>query len=80
LRMNAMPLADLVRNMSNATDRMVIDKTGLPGIFDLELRWSDTDGPSLVTAVQEQLGLKLEPQRGPVDVLMIDAAERPTED
>jgi uncharacterized protein (TIGR03435 family) len=80
LRMSARPLADLARNISIATDRMVVDKTGLAGIFDLELRWNDTDGPSLVTAVQEQLGLKLDPQRGLVDVLVIDSASRPVED
>jgi uncharacterized protein (TIGR03435 family) len=80
LRMSARPLADLARNISIATDRMVVDKTRLAGIFDLELRWNDTDGPSLVTAVQEQLGLKLDPQRGPVDVLVIDSAQKPVED
>ena len=80
LRMSAQLMTDLARNLSIVTDRMVVDKTGLTGIFDLELQWNDTDGPSLVTAVQEQLGLKLDAQRGPVDVLVIDSAEPPTED
>jgi uncharacterized protein (TIGR03435 family) len=58
-----------------------VDKTGLTGVFDAELVWSDSEaGPSLFTAIQEQLGLKLEAQRGPVDVLVIDHVERPTPD
>jgi uncharacterized protein (TIGR03435 family) len=80
LRMSAQRMTDLARNLAIATDRTVVDNTGLSGIFDLELQWNDTDGPLLVTAVQEQLGLKLEPQRGPVQVLVFDSAERPTED
>jgi len=71
---------DLARNFAPIAGRAVTNRTGLAGIFDLEFTWNDTEGPSLFTAVQEQLGLKLEAQRGPVDVLVIDSAQRPTED
>ena len=74
----------LMQLMALATDRVVVDRTGLTGRFDIELEWSPdqtaTDQPSIFAAVQEQLGLKLESTRGPVDVLVIDHVERPTED
>jgi len=74
--------------------RMVVDKTGLTGAWNFELLYTpdqpvrlngaivppNPDAPSLFTAVQEQLGLKLESSRGPVDVLVIDRVNRPTED
>lgn len=81
--------------------RMVIDRTGLTGRYDVDLTYTpsafsaealaqrpgatpppgvDPAGPPLLTAVQEQLGLKLEPTRGPVQVLVIDRLERPTPD
>ena len=73
------------RNLSGAAGRNVIDKTGLPGGYDFELAFvpdqsADTTGPSLFTAMQEQLGLKLEPGREPIQVLVIDRAERPAAD
>jgi uncharacterized protein (TIGR03435 family) len=74
------------------TGRTVIDKTGIQGEFDLKLDWTPDDAPppadstagpaqypSLFSALQEQLGLKLEPQRGPVEVLVIDRAAKPSE-
>ena len=61
----------------------VVDSTGLAGPYDFTLEWQQDDnapGISLFTALQEQLGLKLEPRRVAVDVLVIDRAERvPTE-
>lgn len=67
--------------------RPVIDRTGLTGDFDIELTFApfnapiaDSVAPDLFTAVQEQLGLKLEPTRAAVDVLVVDHAERPTAD
>jgi uncharacterized protein (TIGR03435 family) len=61
--------------------RTTIDKTGLAGVYDANLTWNDSEeGPSLFTAIQEQLGLKLESTKAPVDVLVIDHVERPTPD
>ena len=67
-------------------DRAVVDRTGLSGNFDVDLRYAVTpagapsDSPSIFTAVQEQLGLKLEPTRAPIEVLVIDSAQRPEPD
>jgi bla regulator protein blaR1 len=86
-------MAALSRNMSNPAGRIIVDKTGLIGGFDFELEFtpdpsaaggqppavSDTNLPSLFTALEEQLGLKLVPERRPVEVLVIDGVERPTE-
>jgi uncharacterized protein (TIGR03435 family) len=55
----------------------VVDRTGLTGSYDLQLRWEP--GESMSAVLQEQLGLKLEPAMLPVDILMIDSAEIPAE-
>ena len=76
--------------------RLVIDKTGLTGRFAFTLAWTpeqipeaapppgippiDPNGPPLVTALQEQLGLKLQPARRRMDVVVIDSIEQPTPD
>lgn len=65
-------------------DRKVLDNTGLKGEYDLRLEWAadetaDSSMPSIFTAVQEQLGLKLESTKGPVEVIVIDHVERPSE-
>ena len=62
----------------------VVDKTGLPGRYDFTLQYtyqsSDPDSyPTLTTAIQEQLGLKLQSTHGSVDVLVIDHIDRPTD-
>jgi uncharacterized protein (TIGR03435 family) len=58
----------------------VVDHTGLTGTFDIDFTWTPDDskgtGPTLFTAIQEQLGLKLEPGKAPVEVLLVDHAER----
>lgn len=82
------PLARVISALSMAVSRGVVDRTGLQGPFDVELEWSADVGasaansnvPSIFTALQEQLGLRLEPSRGPLDVLVIDSIERPTPD
>jgi uncharacterized protein (TIGR03435 family) len=78
-------LGSLAHSMSDWVGRTVVDRTGLTGPMDFSLTWStentpDSTAPSIFTAVEEQLGLKLVPARGPVDVLVVDAAERPTPD
>ena len=73
-----------VGTLAAASGRIVVDRTGLPGPFTIDLEFSQdqsvSDKPSIFTAVQEQLGLKLESTRGPVDVLVIDRIERPSPD
>jgi uncharacterized protein (TIGR03435 family) len=60
------------------------DQTGLSGEYDLTLSWSrgstDVERPEIFTALREQLRLKLDPTRGPIDVLVIDSVARPTPD
>ena len=78
-------MATFARNLSGGTGRYVIDQTGLEGAFDLELEFTpdqspDTTGSSFFTAIQEQLGLKLDSHRAPVEVIVIDRVERPLPD
>jgi uncharacterized protein (TIGR03435 family) len=84
-------MEDLVQGLSAFVGRPITDATGLKGKYDFTLSWvigsgvevaaSDNDaGPSLVEAVREQLGLKLEPKKGTVDVFVTDHVEKtPTE-
>jgi len=81
MQMNAAGITNFIRNLSQIAGRQIVDGTGLTGGFDADLTWNDSEeGPSLFTAIQEQLGLKLDAQRGPVEVLVIDSAQRPVED
>ena len=75
---NGRTMAELGTTLSPYAERRVFDATRLEGRYDFQLRWSEE--VSIFTALQEQLGLKLEPARGPVDVIVIDSVERPTTD
>ena len=81
----AMSMAQLAFSLSRDLDRPVVDRTGLTGNYALSLEWASRDPlagddtrPSLFTAVQEQLGLRLEPATDAVDALIIDSVEPPT--
>jgi uncharacterized protein (TIGR03435 family) len=95
-------ISRLVDALSRIVKRVVLDKTGLTGKYDIDLNYTpelaspvgagpgappgvpplppiDPNGPSLVTALQEQLGLKLESQKGQVEIMVIDHVQRPSE-
>jgi uncharacterized protein (TIGR03435 family) len=87
------PVKQLVIYLSEITGRAVLDNTNLSGKYDISLAWTpqyrldaiprldhtEPNNPSLLTAIHEQLGLKLEPQTSPVDLLVIDHAQKPSE-
>jgi uncharacterized protein (TIGR03435 family) len=94
------PMIAFVNALSQYTEKLVVDRTGLTGLFEADLRWTpdlpsravstppgapepppgdNSNGPSLTTALQQQLGLKLESRRELVDMLVIDRIEHPTE-
>jgi uncharacterized protein (TIGR03435 family) len=96
LAVRGMSLAQFLGYLAPYVNRVVIDRTGLTGRYDVHLEWTpvqppspssgapdtapiDPNRPTMFTAIQEQLGLKLEPTRAPVDVLVIDRVEHPTE-
>jgi uncharacterized protein (TIGR03435 family) len=85
VRGRAIPIDSLISNLTFNVSRAVMNQTGLTGYYDIDLSWSpeqtiDAALPSLFTALQEQLGLKLESTHGPVDVLVIDRVEKPKPD
>jgi uncharacterized protein (TIGR03435 family) len=100
------PIAALTNFLSPRMQRVVVDRTGLTGLFDLDMTWTpdeprpagspdrltiggvdidltggapaDPSGPALLTALREQLGLRLESSRAPVEVYVVERVERPT--
>ena len=79
-----MSIAFLCASLSHSAGRLIIDKTGLTGNYEINLTWAWNDdpnstAPSLFSALEEQLGLKLESAKAPLDVVVIDHIERPTE-
>jgi uncharacterized protein (TIGR03435 family) len=86
---NGASMEMLAGALAGQLGRPVIDRTGLAGAFDFKLEWTPDAaqadaapvdaGPSLFTALQEQLGLKLESTKAPAEVIVIDHVERPSE-
>ena len=82
----AMLIDELAAHLTTQMARTVVNRTGLSGEFDIDLHYQSTNDPDAVglaglpavrTAVQDQLGLRLEAGNGPVQVLIVDRAERP---
>jgi bla regulator protein blaR1 len=104
LTLIAAPIPVMAQYLAPSLNRVVIDRTGLTGNYDVDLTWTpdrlpprapgtppdqpirvngaeiDPNGPSIFTAVREQLGLKLESARAPLEVLVIDHIEHPSPD
>ena len=94
IKFGGLPSSQIAAALMNYAGRQVVDHTGLTGSWEFELIFAPerapgpsggdapalSDAPSFFTALEEQLGLKLESTRGPVDVLVIDHVEKPTED
>ena len=99
---SGVPIDNFIQTLSSTLGRTVVNKTGLTGWVDIDLKWTpdpgetgpfgpvpgiapppappaDPSGPSIFTAIQEQHGLKLESAKGPVEVLVIDSIEKPSD-
>lgn len=80
-------MAAFASTLYGEAHRTVLDKTGLTGRYDIDMKWSPDDaatpdpdaGPSVFTALEEQLGLKLRAAKGPVQTLVVDHVEMPSE-
>ena len=80
-------LADWLTGMPENGDRVVVDRTGIKGEYDFALNWTEDRGngvppdaayPGLFTALKEQLGLELKPQKAPVEAVVVESASEPT--
>jgi len=88
IRYSSVSMTELAGQLSSYLERQVIDDTGLTGLYVIDLRFAPVEtsassgaaesGPTLFTALQEQAGLQLVSTRGPVEVLVIDKAEKPS--
>lgn len=79
-------IESLIYSLSGVVGRLIVDKTGLAGKYDITLNWSMEDapassdpGPSIFTALQEELGLKLESTKAPVDTIVVEHLDKPSE-
>ena len=85
VRASGTQLSELAPLLSQYIGRRVFDRTGMPGLYDFELDFAPgleaggDNSTSLFTALQEQLGLKLESENGPVEVIVVQQIRRPTE-
>jgi uncharacterized protein (TIGR03435 family) len=92
LSIGGLTMEQIALVLTSPAGRQIVNRTGLNGGFDLELKWTQeppagdrnpavpATGPSIFTALEEQLGLKLESTRAPIEVLVIDSVEQPTPD
>jgi uncharacterized protein (TIGR03435 family) len=91
-KVSKLEMSRLARDLTREVGRTVVDFTGLTGYYDFTLEWAPeqaaiptadgatlpNSGPSIFTAVQQQLGLKLESRKHPIDLLIIDHVEKPS--
>lgn len=83
IQMTGVTMDDLAKFLSSDVQRAVLNKTGISGRFDIDLKWSpdlteDENRPSLFTALKEQLGLRVEAQKAPGKVLVVDQLQQPS--
>ena len=74
---------ETLNSLGSIVGRIIVDKTGLKGNYDFTLQYTTArpdDTPSIFAAIEEQLGLKLVPDRAPLTVVIVDSIERPTPD